>query len=159
MPHGYCANCSRNVPLKKGDFDCCLFVILMFTGIGSIVYLIYWFLQPADRCAFCGKKTISPQQAILKTPAKNYGKYYSIKPSKNQHPESKELHDEKIELKQTLDARTKQSKGKLKDHKRKTSNKQKDFNNTKPMYCPYCGAKIRQNAKFCSNCQSPVQRE
>ena len=64
-PTGYCPRCQQQVLLTRKDFDTCLaIVLLLFTGIGFIIYLVYYYGKKEDRCVHCGTQiTFSQTQA------------------------------------------------------------------------------------------------
>ncbi len=50
----YCPHCGEEVLLKRKDFDTCLAVLLLiFTGIGFLIYVGLWYYRPKDRCIKC----------------------------------------------------------------------------------------------------------
>ena len=141
MVRGYCKNCRREVSLRKNDFDWCLFILLMFTGIGPCIYVFIWMIQPTDRCTFCGRKTEpSRQEHNTQSPQqiRNYGRYSSSPQTPSlEHPKTQEMGvDKQMEYRE----------------------EQKVQKTTEAQFCPYCGAQIRQGARFCANCQSPVRK-
>ncbi|MBN1803099.1 MAG: hypothetical protein JW891_16430 [Candidatus Lokiarchaeota archaeon] len=62
----YCDNCQRNVEPER-DFNGCIFVLLLFTGIGWIIYLIWYAVKEPDLCPFCHRgKFLKPPREELK---------------------------------------------------------------------------------------------
>ncbi|MFX1258271.1 MAG: hypothetical protein ACFFAN_10450 [Promethearchaeota archaeon] len=49
----YCPNCKRNVATKRKNFKFLLAFILAFTGIGLIIYILYYVDQKSNRCVHC----------------------------------------------------------------------------------------------------------
>ena len=64
-PTGFCPRCQQKVLLTRKDFDTCLAIILLlFTGIGFIIYLVVYYRKKEDRCVHCGTQiTLSQAQA------------------------------------------------------------------------------------------------
>lgn len=60
MALGFCPNCNRNMLLAKHDVNVCLLCLLFLTGIGWIIYLIIYALEPDDVCSFCGTPAQPP---------------------------------------------------------------------------------------------------
>ncbi len=65
LRYGFCPSCNKQVLLKRVDIDKCLAIILLiFTaGIGLILYLVFYYNKPEDRCNICGIKITSSQTA------------------------------------------------------------------------------------------------
>jgi len=59
----YCPRCESNVLATREDIDICLAIILaIFTsGIGLIIYLIYYYNKEENRCVHC-RSICRPQQ-------------------------------------------------------------------------------------------------
>ena len=51
---GFCPRCQQQVLLTRKEFDTCLAIILIFTGIGIIIYLAVYYGKKGDRCVHCG---------------------------------------------------------------------------------------------------------
>jgi uncharacterized protein (DUF983 family) len=49
----YCAECDRNVKPRK-QFSFPWFIIMCLTGIGGIVYVLYYALLKRKQCPICG---------------------------------------------------------------------------------------------------------
>lgn len=54
----YCPLCDRKVePTKR--FNWPIFILLLvFGGVGAIIYFIYYLLKPKNRCPICGTKKL-----------------------------------------------------------------------------------------------------
>lgn len=53
----YCVGCKRRVQLAKKPFNPAAAILgLMFFGIGLLIYIIYHFLKPKNRCMICKMK-------------------------------------------------------------------------------------------------------
>ena len=55
-PTGHCPRCERTVVLRREEIDMCLCIVLFFTIIGGIIYLIIYFNKPIDRCVQCNTR-------------------------------------------------------------------------------------------------------
>ena len=52
----YCKNCKQNVRATK-KFSWFWFLAgLVCFGVGAMVYLVYYWLKPANKCPMCGSK-------------------------------------------------------------------------------------------------------
>lgn len=49
----YCPNCQKNVLTKREDFSFLLAFILAFTGIGLVIYILYYIDKKPNRCVHC----------------------------------------------------------------------------------------------------------
>ncbi|TFG20247.1 MAG: hypothetical protein EU529_15210 [Promethearchaeota archaeon] len=58
---GYCPNCKKNVDKEKGSFSFLLAFILAFTGIGLVIYILYYIDQKPEYCEFCHALCEPPQ--------------------------------------------------------------------------------------------------
>lgn len=58
---GYCPNCKKNVVKKKGSFSFLLAFILAFTGIGLVIYILYYVDQKPKYCEICHTRCQPPQ--------------------------------------------------------------------------------------------------
>ncbi len=58
---GYCPNCKKNVVKEKGSFSFLLAFILAFTGIGLVIYILYYIDQKPKYCEFCRTLCQPPQ--------------------------------------------------------------------------------------------------
>lgn len=61
-PLGYCPQCRQNVLMKREEINYCLAIILFFTGIGLLIYLIIYFSKREDKCVHCGMRCQTPNQ-------------------------------------------------------------------------------------------------
>jgi len=53
---GYCPNCKKNVEKKKGSFSFLLAFLLALTGIGLIIYILYYLDRKPKYCKLCDTK-------------------------------------------------------------------------------------------------------
>ena len=53
---GYCPNCKKNVEKKKGSFSFLLAFFLALTGIGLIIYILYYLDRKPKYCKICDTK-------------------------------------------------------------------------------------------------------
>ena len=68
-PTSFCPRCNQQVLLARKEFDTCLAIVLLFTGIGILIYLAVYFSKKPDRCAHCGTQiTFSQQQVQFQQP-------------------------------------------------------------------------------------------
>lgn len=58
---GYCPNCKQNVTKKKGSFSFLLAFLLALTGIGLIIYILYYIDQKPKYCEICHTRCEPPQ--------------------------------------------------------------------------------------------------
>ena len=58
---GYCPICKKNVVKEKGSFSFLLAFILAFTGIGLVIYILYYIDQKPKYCEFCHTLCQPPQ--------------------------------------------------------------------------------------------------
>ncbi|MHA1729068.1 MAG: hypothetical protein ACTSWY_10090 [Promethearchaeota archaeon] len=128
MPTAYCPVCKREVMTKREDLDVGLAIFLLCCtfGVGIIIYLIVYFMQPEDKCIFCSSQTepVGHQRT---------GESYTPYP-----PEQKiepEIEPYKTYSSETVyDGPTQEG---------KSSGKK---------FCPMCGTKFKIGQKYCENC-------
>lgn len=53
MPTMYCPSCEKEVLTKRENFSYLLAFLLAFTGIGLIIYILYYIDKKKDRCIAC----------------------------------------------------------------------------------------------------------
>jgi hypothetical protein len=58
---GYCPTCKKDVAKKKVDFSFLLAFLLALTGIGLIIYILYYIDQKPKYCKICHTKCEPPQ--------------------------------------------------------------------------------------------------
>ena len=58
---GYCPTCKKNVYKKRDDFSFLLAFILAFTGIGLVIYILYYIDQTPKYCIICETECIPYQ--------------------------------------------------------------------------------------------------
>ena len=61
----YCPNCQTDTFTKREDFRYLLAFLLAFTGIGLIIYILYYIDKKKDRCVTCDMMCL-PRKAIKK---------------------------------------------------------------------------------------------
>lgn len=57
----YCPNCEMNIITKRDDFRYLLAFILALTGIGLVIYILYYFDKKKDLCVHCETKCQTKQ--------------------------------------------------------------------------------------------------
>ncbi|MEJ2251117.1 MAG: hypothetical protein P8Y70_13315 [Candidatus Lokiarchaeota archaeon] len=125
--YAYCPYCKTTQKLKREDFNVWLsIVLLIFTGIGFFIYLIYHYTKPKDRCYFCGTIIQHPQAMLEKG---EYVKYGNIA--------SREI-GTRIEKQKDSDEEIVQIRGDT------------------IKYCRYCGGELKEDSKFCPSCGSII---
>ena len=50
---GYCKNCKKNVSKKRESFSYLLAFLLAFTGIGLVIYILYYIDKKPKYCVYC----------------------------------------------------------------------------------------------------------
>ncbi len=76
----YCPRCETNVLTAREEIDMCLAIILLIftSGIGLIIYLVYYYSKDENRCVHC-RSTCSPhqtgQEISLTSPTPNPYRY------------------------------------------------------------------------------------
>ena len=50
---GYCPNCKKNVEKKRKSFSFLLAFLLALTGIGLVIYILYYIDQKPKYCKIC----------------------------------------------------------------------------------------------------------
>ncbi|HEY0088020.1 MAG TPA: hypothetical protein VGB37_04210 [Candidatus Lokiarchaeia archaeon] len=50
---GYCPNCKKNVSKKRENFSYLLAFLLAFTGIGLVIYILYYIDKKSKFCVYC----------------------------------------------------------------------------------------------------------
>ncbi len=51
---GYCPHCQQNVLMGREEMNVALAILLLCcTGIGFVIYLIFYYSKPEDRCIHC----------------------------------------------------------------------------------------------------------
>ncbi|MHA2010296.1 MAG: hypothetical protein ACXABO_20905 [Promethearchaeota archaeon] len=87
-PTGFCPRCQQQVLLTRKEFDTCLAIILLiFTGIGFLIYLAVYYGKKEDRCVHCGTQiTISQTQVpnAYQTPQEIQQSSYSVTRSESE---------------------------------------------------------------------------
>jgi hypothetical protein len=132
MTTGYCTHCQTTVTLTKKDIDACLLCLLFFTGIGWIIYLIIYAMEPEDRCVMCGNRAnFLPPQQIAPTPASLPTPAAPITPTPTQ------TYRTYSEPAQTSRPMPVPGSAQALPTKR---------------YCQYCGSELAPNARFCAGC-------
>ena len=128
MDLGYCSQCKKNVPVDRPPFNVCLFCVLLFTGIGAVIYLIIWLAaMPKNRCTFCHSTTMPAIREGSNPSLTNNSERYLSAPNQ---PSS---------LKNSaVVSSTKSETGDL------------------PTFCPFCGTQLRTGATFCPECGGNV---
>ena len=53
----YCPYCDRLVKGERSAFNWAIFLLLCLTGIGGVVYLVYYLFKSKKVCPICGGKT------------------------------------------------------------------------------------------------------
>lgn len=117
--------------MKRKEIDVCLAIVLLFTGIGIIIYLIYYFMQEEVRCVHCNSickpldyKSQDPQQLEYQEPVHEYSP-----PQNSNMSNTMQHHEQEVEV----------------------------VGNT-PKFCPFCGSKLdNRDQKFCANCGNNLQ--
>ena len=52
---GYCPHCQQNVLMAREEMNVALAILLLCcTGIGFIIYLIFYYSKPQNKCIHCG---------------------------------------------------------------------------------------------------------
>ena len=59
--YGYCPNCKQNVTTKREQFRYLLAFLLAFTGIGLIIYILYYFDLKPNHCIHCNSVCQAPK--------------------------------------------------------------------------------------------------
>ena len=57
----YCPNCEKITLTKREDFSFLLAFLLAFTGLGLVIYILYYIDKKKDRCIYCETKCIPKQ--------------------------------------------------------------------------------------------------
>lgn len=57
----YCPNCKRNVNAKREQFRYLLAFLLAFTGIGLIIYILYYIDRKPNHCILCNTVCQAPK--------------------------------------------------------------------------------------------------
>ncbi|MFO8020396.1 MAG: hypothetical protein R6U96_17375 [Promethearchaeia archaeon] len=129
-PVGYCPHCKQKVLMKKKDFDICLGIVLSFTGIGIIFYLIYYYAQDEIRCVHCNSicKPLDYQEQEQELDYQE--------PAQDQLPPSSATSQNTVNYQPEV--------------VESVGNSQK--------HCPFCGSKLdNRDQKFCANCGSNLE--
>ncbi len=129
---GYCPHCKQQVLLVREKMDVCLaFILLIFTaGVGFIIYLIYYYSKPENRCIHC-YTLVQSAMTTQYTPSTEKLPYqeqsYQIPTN---YREKRGTNREYVSVESTV-------------------------GRTEILNCPYCGARIESKSqKFCTNCAS-----
>lgn len=62
--YGYCPNCKKNVTTKREQFRYLLAFLLAFTGIGLIIYILYYIDRKPNHCIHCNSVCQAPKSDI-----------------------------------------------------------------------------------------------
>ena len=54
----YCPNCKTNTITERDNFSFLLAFLLAFTGLGLVIYILYYIDKKKDRCVHCGVKCL-----------------------------------------------------------------------------------------------------
>jgi len=120
------------VLLVREDIDWMLaFFLICFTcGCGLFIYLIIYYSKPENRCVHC----------------------YSIVPGLQQPTQPYEVHPPSQKVSQPYEVQTPQEDiYEISQNQNITPEKEIRTN-----YCPYCGEKIEENARFCAGCGAKI---
>jgi predicted amidophosphoribosyltransferase len=129
MDLGFCSQCKKNVPTDRPPFNVCLFCVLLFTGIGAVVYVIIWLVaMPKNRCTFCRNTTM---------PAIREGTTHALQAKADGQLSTQ---NRPPQIKETASPSTIESGA-----------------NETPIFCPFCGSQLRSGATFCPECGGNVQ--
>ena len=63
MPTMYCPSCQEEMFTKRENFSYLLAFLLAFTGIGLIIYILYYIDKKKDRCVSCDMMCL-PRKSI-----------------------------------------------------------------------------------------------
>jgi hypothetical protein len=58
----YCVSCEKNVSAEK-KFSLPIFLLFCLTGIGGIIYLIWYIVKPRNRCPICRTPGLMPAKS------------------------------------------------------------------------------------------------
>ena len=150
MAYGYCKKCGQNVRLKKKDLDFCLLIILLFTGIGAVIYFLVWLFEQPDRCIYCGSKTRAPRSTHIH---EGYRKGSYMSEAQNRIKDEEKLLNEK--QKKSFEVHPAEYRNQDLYQKQKIAIEKKETV-VKRKYCPYCGANVGSEHDKCPNCDSPL---
>jgi ribosomal protein S27E len=116
--------------MKRKEIDVCLAIVLLFTGIGLIIYLIYYFSQKEVRCVHCNS-ICEPLGYQASTRQLEYQEQTQAQyPSSSPQPSYNENYN----------------------------NPESEIMGSAPKYCPFCGSQLdNREQKFCANCGNTLQ--
>jgi predicted nucleic acid-binding Zn ribbon protein len=148
---GYCPKCRQNVALVKKELDICLLIILFsFTaGIGGIIYLIIWALQPADHCVICGSQTA---RLTMAPPSNNISQQSSGSDTQSNYINSNTIRTQTYSApaQGNMNQTTQLPTGQIAPQYQQNPVAERK-------YCPYCGNELQTKARFCGVCGSTIQ--
>ena len=72
-PTAFCPRCNQQVLLVRKEFDTCLAIVLLFTGIGIIIYLAVYYSRKQEFCIHCQNRiTFSQGQVQFQPQTSSY---------------------------------------------------------------------------------------
>jgi len=120
---GYCPNCSQNVLLVRETLNWPLMIILLiFGGIGLIIYLIIYYNKPESRCIHCHAQISLKSYSSVQSST-----YVQVEHQKMHHSDSNS--DIKVKADETL-------------NRKYCSYCGEPQLNELAKFCPHCGTKV-----------------
>ncbi len=101
-------------------------------GFGLIIYLIYYYSKPENRCIHCNSVVELP--SITRTLEKSRAEI-SYQESKPERSVSQSYTPLELERKPILN----------------------DYSTSNIRYCPFCGGAVKRDHKYCPNCASKLK--
>jgi hypothetical protein len=146
MTSANCPKCQTVVQTTREDIDVALAIFLFCCtgGIGLVIYLIVYFIQPEDRCVFCGTKT----QAYTNQQTSSVPQSVKIAPN----PQIQQKQEQSMSFQQTKKVfespliESQPISGKVDEY---TGEIKADG---KMKFCAMCGSTFFIGQKFCKSC-------
>ena len=164
MALGYCPHCKQNVALTKGEFNFLVFCILLFTGIGPIIYIIIWACTAQEnKCVICGTETLPLSNNPYQQPHLVQNNYYGqasspsytgtngYQPSQgNQNPP----YSTSGGYSNSYPSAPMYSSNNSNETQKPPLN---ESEKVVPKFCPFCGSELNNpSTRFCQSCGNKI---
>jgi hypothetical protein len=142
--NGYCPRCRRVVMVVRDEINPFLMCILLFTGIGWIIYLIIWITSPKNHCIICNGKCDISAGGIAHGAAEN--PQYTGRLPAGPQARAGQTQVTPITVQQPIYAQPPSASANA--GASPTSSPGSDA----PRFCPYCAADISREMRHCPSC-------
>lgn len=163
MTTAWCPNCKKVVMTSRNDIDVGLAIFLFCCtgGIGLVIYLIIYALQPEDRCVFCRSITEPLTNQVNRgypssQPSQPINRPSGSVPGPSPYPQTSYAHQT---AGPTVSGSQKQFAGqKVFESPVQGFNEHtgEPFGTSVNRFCPVCGEPFKVGQKYCQSCGSDL---